>query len=110
MLYLLHGGDAMNPIPPGVTPSIPIPVNASLEVLLLLTVVSLLIIFVMALREFRGAYRRRERLLCPVRLRRVRVLFRLWPDGEPADVLRCSVFGRRPITCGKVCLDRGARA
>ena len=98
----------MNPIPPGVTPSLPISVNAFLGVLLLLTVVSLLIIVGMALRESRGAYRRGERLLCPVRLRRARVLFRLGPDGKPADVLRCSVFGRRPITCGKTCLDRGA--
>jgi hypothetical protein len=75
-----------------------------IPMLLLLTVASLIALFALALRELRGAYRRRERLLCPVRLRRVRVLFRLWPDGEPADVIRCSVFGRRPVTCGKVCL------
>lgn len=42
----------MNPIPPGVT-SFPIPVTVSLEMLLLLTVVSLAIIFGMAWREMR---------------------------------------------------------
>ena len=96
----------MNPIQPGAIPSIPVSVNAFLEVLLVLTALSLLVLFGMTLREMWGAYRRRERLVCPVRLRRVRVLFGLGPDGEPTDVVRCSVFGRQPITCGKACLVR----
>jgi hypothetical protein len=98
----------MNPIPSGLTPSMPLTVNAYLEVLLALTVVSLVILFAMGLREVRQGYSRRERIACPVRLRRVRVHFRLWPDGTRADVIRCSVFGRRPITCGEACLDRPA--
>jgi hypothetical protein len=100
----------MNPIPPGVAPPVSVALNGYLEVLLLLVVASLIVLFIMALREIGGASRRRERLFCPERLRRVRVLFRLWPDGEPADVIRCSVFGRRPVTCGKVCLNRGVPA
>ena len=100
----------MNPIPPGVVPPASAAINGYLEALLLFTVASLIVIFIMSLREMRGQYRRRVKLFCPVRLRRVRVLFGLWPDGEPADVLRCSVFGRRPVTCGKVCLNRGAPA
>jgi hypothetical protein len=99
----------MNPIPPGVAPPIPIALNGYVELLLVLTMVSLFVIFALALWETRGASRRQERLFCPVRRRRVRVLFRLWPGGDPADVIRCSVFGRRPITCGKACLDGGAR-
>jgi hypothetical protein len=83
-----------------------IPVPIAMEFILLLTIASLVVLFALAMNEIRGAYRRRERLFCPVRLRRVRVLFRLWPDGAPADVIRCSVFGRRPVTCGKVCLNR----
>ena len=100
----------MNPIPSGLTPSMPLSVNGYLEVLLLLAVFSLVVLFAMGLREIRRAYTRRERIFCPVRLRRARVRFRLWPDGERADVIRCSVFGRRPITCGKACLDHGAPA
>ena len=97
----------MNPIPPGVMPMpAPFAMSGYVQVLLILTVVSFIALFVMmALRDIRKADRRRVRLVCPVRLRRVRVLFRLWPDGEPADVLRCSVFGRRPLTCGKACLN-----
>ena len=96
----------MNPIPPGTASALPTAMHGLLEVLLLLTVASLAVMFGMALWQARTAFRRRERLVCPVRLRRVTVRFGLWPDGVPADVIRCSVFGRRPITCGKVCLDR----
>src|SRR5262245_29860135 len=44
------------------------------------------------------------RFLCPVRLRRVRAVFRLDEDGRRIDVLRCNVFGRHSITCGKPCV------
>src|SRR5262245_45079102 len=103
MLHSEAGGDAMNPILPGVPPPIPISVSGALEILVLLAIASMVVLFVMALREIRASYRRRERLICPVRLRRARVVFRLWPDGHRADVIRCSEFGSRRVTCGKAC-------
>src|SRR5437667_12852151 len=100
----------MNPIPPGVIPHGPVAVHGYLEFLLLLTVASLVVLFVMSLREVRGLHRWRERLRCPVRLRPARVDFRIGAEGRPADVLRCSIFGRRTITCGKACLHPTAPA
>ena len=96
----------MDPVPPIPTAIGPL----LLDILLVLTVVSALFIFGMALREVGVRYRRRERLFCPVRQRMARVVFGTWPDGEPADVIRCSVFGRRPITCGKACLHHRVAA
>jgi hypothetical protein len=84
--------------------ALPVSIQALLEVALVLVIGALLVISGMAVRDIGRAYFRRERLVCPVRLRRVRVLFRLRPDGAREDVIRCSVFGRRPLTCGKVCL------
>jgi hypothetical protein len=84
--------------------------NPLFQVAVVLVIAALLVISGMAVRDIGRAYFRRERLVCPVRLRRVRVLFRLWPDGAREDVIRCSVFGRSPVTCGKACLDRGATA
>jgi hypothetical protein len=81
-----------------------------ITLLLLLTVVSLVILFAMSLRELRGVSRWHARLRCPVRLRPARVVFRIETDGRPADVLRCSIFGRRPVTCGKACLHHPAPA
>lgn len=95
----------MNPIPQAPIPTGTLFLNGYLE---LLAVASILVIVGMTLWVVRSAIRERVRLMCPVRLRRVRVLFRLAPDGKRADVLRCSVFGRRPITCGKVCLHHTA--
>jgi hypothetical protein len=100
----------MNPIPPGVIPQSPLAVQGHLEFLLFLTVAAIVVLFVMSLRELRGLYRWRERVLCPLRLRTVRVDFRIGADGRRADVLRCSLFGRRPITCGKRCLNGAAPA
>lgn len=100
----------MNPIPPGAIPTNLLVVHGYLEVLLLLIVVSLGVLFALSLRELRGVDRWRDRLRCPVRLRTARVEFRLGGDGKPTDVLRCSIFGRRPITCGKACLHQGATA
>ena len=74
-----------------------------LEFLLLVTVASLVVLFLMSLREIRSVSRWRAVLRCPVRLRRARVEFRIVGDGTPAEVLHCSIFGRSPITCGKVC-------
>lgn len=101
----------MNPMPhDGGIPTIPIFVNGYLDLLMLVTIASLAVIFGMILWTAWGANRRRERVLCPVRLRRARVVFRLAPDGRPSDVIRCSIFGRRPITCGKVCASRTSLA
>lgn len=67
-----------------------------------------MIVFGMMLWKGRLTTREFLRLRCPVRLRPARVHFRLAPTGERIDVVRCSVFGRRPITCGKVCMHPGA--
>lgn len=98
----------MNPIPTGAI--LQTSVVVELEALLLLTVASLVVIFLMSLRELRGGSRWRARLRCPVRLRTARVAFRIGADGKPADVVRCSIFGRRPITCGKACLHHAVAA
>jgi hypothetical protein len=84
--------------------------NLLFEVAVVLVIAVLLVISGMSVRDIGRVYFRRERVVCPVRLRRVRVLFRLWPDGAREDVIRCSVFGRGPVTCGKACLDRRATA
>jgi len=95
----------MNPIPQAGPIPTTLFTNGSLQALMLLTVVSLAVIFVMMLWTMWHATRERVRLRCPVRLRRVRVLFRLGAAGERIDIVRCSIFGRRPVTCGKVCLQ-----
>jgi hypothetical protein len=100
----------MNPIPPGAIPTNLLVVHGYLEVLLVLTVISLVVLFALSLRELRGVERWRDRLRCPVRLRMARVDFRIGGDGKPTDVLRCSIFGRRPITCGKACLHHAVTA
>jgi hypothetical protein len=100
----------MNPIPQAPIPTPALFVNGYLELIMLLSIVSLLVIFGMFFWSIRHVTRERLSLFCPVRLRRVRVLFRLAPDGKRTDILRCSVFGRRPVTCGKVCLQQPAHA
>jgi hypothetical protein len=81
--------------------------NGYFDLPMIVIVVSLLVLFGVGLLSLRRPTRERVRLFCPVRLRRVGVLFRLGRDGERVDVERCSVFRRRPITCGKVCLHPG---
>jgi hypothetical protein len=101
----------MNPIPHGGTiPTAPVFVDGYLELILVITVASLFVMFGMLLWNVRDAIRERRWIFCPVRLRVVKVLFRLAPNGERTDVIRCSVFGRRPLTCGKACLHHGAAA
>jgi hypothetical protein len=68
------------------------------------SVASLVFILGMLVWAAWNTIRERVRLDCPVRRRRATLLFRLAPSGRRLDVLRCSVFGARPITCGKVCL------
>jgi hypothetical protein len=81
-------------------------VNGVLEFVMLLTIASIAVLFVMSLNELRGYYR--AQLRCPVRLRPARVDFEIGPGSKSTDVLRCSIFGRRPITCGKACLPQAA--
>jgi len=105
----------MSPIPypipyPGVVdatgPFLPI---GYVQLVVLICIASVLVAYAILFSSTRSVRRRRERLFCPVRLRMARVLFRLAPDGSRADVIRCSVFGRRPITCGKSCMNAPAR-
>jgi hypothetical protein len=93
----------MNPIPQAPLDS-PLLRNGYFDLPVLLIILSLLILFGVGVLSLRTSRRQGVRLFCPVRLRRVAVLFRLGRDGRRVDVERCSVFGRRPITCGKVCL------
>jgi uncharacterized membrane protein len=91
----------MNPIPPAI-PTLPIGVGY-VDLFMLISVVSLIVIFGLMLWPG-SALRDRERLVCPGRGKRVRVLFGLEPSGRRVDVLRCSVFGRGPVTCDKRCM------
>jgi hypothetical protein len=96
-MLFVPGGEAMNPMP--------------LELVMVATIAALLVVFGALLwRALRSVARERARVICPVRLRPAKVGFALAPDGTRADVLRCSVFGRRPITCGKACLPRRTAA
>ncbi|HJQ83435.1 MAG TPA: hypothetical protein VKA21_05120 [Candidatus Binatia bacterium] len=90
-------------------PTVPVGLNGYLDLVMLASLATVVVIFALLLWSVRAEVRERIRLFCPVRLRRVRVLFRIAPNGQREDVLRCSVFGRRPVTCGKVCLH-AARA
>jgi hypothetical protein len=101
----------MNPIfPSGAIPATPIFLNGYMDLIVVLTAAALAIMFGVILWNVRDLTRERKWIFCPVWLRPVRVLFRLAPDGARSDVLRCSVFGRRPITCGKVCLHHATLA
>jgi hypothetical protein len=97
----LAGGEAMTAMP---IPPLTFSVGNLMALVVVVTIVSLAALFALALWEIGRSGRRTVRLRCPVRLRRVRVVFGTGPHGEPVDVVRCSVFGRRPITCGKACL------
>jgi hypothetical protein len=96
----------MNPIPTPIMPPLALLPDGWLQLLVLLCMVALLVTYGALLWLPFSLTRLRERVDCPVRLRRAKVLFRLAPDGRRVDVLRCSVFGRRPVTCGKVCLHK----
>ena len=93
----------MNPVPPGV-PSGSYPVDGYLYILMAITLVAVVIVAGILIWSVMSWNREPARFLCPVRRRRLRVIFRLDDAGRRIDVLRCAVFGRRPITCGKVCL------
>jgi hypothetical protein len=98
----------MNPIP---HPAMVDPTAAvAFDGYLRIAILALLVGYATLVGAIRSAFRRRERLFCPARLRTARVDFQLAGDGSRTDVLRCSIFGRRPITCGKVCMPAAARA
>lgn len=92
----------MNPIPYGWT--MPFTVTGFLALLLVVAVGSVAVMVFMMMWGARHEGRRRVRIFCPVRLKRARVLLRLGPTGAPAEVLACSEFGRRTLTCGRACL------
>jgi len=94
----------MNPVPPGAFPTSSVPVDGYLHVLLTIGLAALVIVLGIVQWSMFGWNRERACLLCPVRLRWVGVVFRLDDADRRIDVLRCAVFGRRPITCGKPCL------
>jgi hypothetical protein len=95
----------MNPVPPGVFPTgSSLPVDGYLHLLLTIGLAALIIVLGIVLWSLVCWKREHACLLCPVRLRWVRAVFRLDDEGRRIDVLRCAVFGRRPITCGKPCL------
>jgi hypothetical protein len=111
MLAVFAGGDAMNPVPPGgVFPTGSFPVDGYLHALLVAAVIGFVILVGIVALSVRQWNQERVQLFCPVRLRRVRAVFELDDEGRRIDVLRCSVFGRRPITCGKSCVHRLAPA
>ena len=95
----------MNPIPQ--FPTLPPPGAVDLALLLGLLALAVVlggaVILGLSMLGSREARRERTRLVCPVRLRPARVVFGLDRLGRRVDVIRCSVFGPRPITCGKVC-------
>jgi hypothetical protein len=97
----------MQPLPnEGGIPSGTIVVNGYLDMIMLITIASLLIIFAMMLWMGWRAGKRRERVSCPVRLRKATITSSMSLTGKRIDVLRCSIFGNRPITCGKACVHQ----
>lgn len=94
----------------GVMPPLPLPADGYATLIMLLGIASAVVVFGMMLWAIRGTVRRRERINCPVQLRPARVLFALGPGYARRDIVRCSLFGRRRVTCGKVCLHTPTRA
>jgi len=96
----------MNPMLPPVIPIDPFPpiAHGYLMLLFALADVSAMAVFGVIVWGIDRATRLRANVRCPVRLRTVRIVFGLGPKGERADVLRCSVFGRRRVACDKICL------
>ena len=92
----------MNAIPTG--PGVDLTVSLQLVALLLL-----LAVFLIYGVLFAAMGRRREhaRLECPVELRPARVTFGVAGDGSRVDVVKCSLFRGRPITCSKACVGIG---
>jgi hypothetical protein len=99
----------MNPMPSsGTIPTTPFLVNGYVEFAMVLSVLSLLVVFGMLLWSTRAERRQRVTVVCPLRMRPTSVLFRLGLTGIRTEVIRCAVFGRGAVTCGKACLPRAA--
>ena len=98
----------MNRLPPVPFPIGPVPVDTYLDLLPLVGIVALIMLIGILAWGTLTWNREAVHLFCPARRRWVRAVFRLDADGRRTDVLRCSVFGRRPITCGKPCLGTAA--
>ena len=98
----------MNPVPPGVFPTDTFPVDGYLHGLMIVAFGALIIMVGIVVWSVLHWNEDPARFFCPVRLRRVRAVFRLDEHGRRIDVLRCSVFGRRSITCGKPCMHTAA--
>jgi len=94
----------MNPVPPGMFPTGSYPVDGYLHGLMINVFVALMVMAGIVVWSVLHWNEEPARFFCPVRLRRVRAVFRLDEHGRRIDVLRCSVFGRRPLSCGKACL------
>ena len=75
----------------------------SIPLVVLAFAAALSIPILVVIQTLRKAARSRK-LKCPVRLRPARVLFSVAPNGRRLDVMRCSIFGRRTPSCGKVCI------
>ena len=97
----------MNPVPPSVFPTGSYPVDGYLEILTMAGLVAFMVMLGIFAWSVLHSNQESERFVCPVRLRRIRAVFRLDDDGRRVDVLRCSVFRRRAITCGKPCVHTG---
>jgi hypothetical protein len=93
----------MNPVPPGVFPTGSYPVDGYLDLFMVGVLVAFAVVLGIIVWSVLYWNEEPARFVCPVRLRRVRAVFRLDDDGRRIDVLRCSVFRRTPITCGKPC-------
>jgi hypothetical protein len=92
----------MNPIPYGWT--MPFSVTGFLALLLVVAVGSVAVMVFMMMWAAHREGRQRVRIFCPVRLKHARVLLGLGATGAPVEVLACSEFGRRTLTCGSACL------
>ena len=98
----------MVPLPPMTDPTIAFdPLPMQVVGLCLIVVVLALYAAMTCLGDH--ADERHEYDYCPVERRMAKVLFRTGPGGERTDVVRCSIFGRRPVTCTKACLAEPLR-
>jgi hypothetical protein len=94
----------MNPFPPLTVPTEAIPVAAFADPIMLAAMIALVVVFAMLLWSARSALQRRERRVCPERLRPAKLRVAVGPAGNAIDVLRCSLVGPGPVTCSKACI------
>jgi hypothetical protein len=83
--------------------------SRDVDPLTLLVVASLLFALAMLWSALLRTTRERVRMYCPFQKRMVTLAFRLAPNGQRTDVIRCSALRRRQsTTCGKPCLAPAA--